>query len=99
MSSDMEGKMQARYDAYADMERQNLAMPASEFTARFTAELLRIVGPTYWQDDDGGKGEGGEGSTAEYAAMVAPTYYDDAEQRVEGPEACASTDYAYWSEP
>ena len=70
-----------------------------EFCARFIAELVRIVGPIFNNlDEDGRPIEGGERLTADYAAEVAPTYWDGADQRDEGPEECARTDFSYWEE-
>ena len=59
-----------------------------EFCARFKAEMLRIAGPTF---DDGE-------SIAAYADDIGPTYWDQSDQRAEGPEECAQTDISYWEE-
>lgn len=59
-----------------------------EFCARFKAEMLRIAGPSF---DDGD-------SIADYADQTGPTYFDDPEQRGEGPEACAQADVSYWGD-
>lgn len=67
-------------------------MPKDEFVQRFTAELLRIVGPTYGDED------GAPYSTDEYGGEVGPTYWDDPDQRADGPEECARTDYSYWED-
>lgn len=64
-----------------------------EFVRRFTDELVRIVGPTYRVEDDPEPER-----TADYAAQVAPTYYDEPDQRCDGPEECARTDYSYWED-
>jgi hypothetical protein len=76
-----------------DQERENMEMQPGEFVARFTAELVSLVGPTYFEE-----GDPEPRPTADYAAMVAPTYYDDADQRVDGPEECARSDHSYWGE-
>ena len=59
-----------------------------EFVARFKARMLTVAGPTF---DDGG-------SIAEYADETGPTYWDDQDQRAEGPESCADADMSYWGE-
>ena len=59
-----------------------------EFCARFKAKMLAVVGPTF---DDGD-------SVADYADETAPTYFEEADQRIEGPEECALTDISYWEE-
>jgi hypothetical protein len=64
-----------------------ITMAREEFCARFKAEMLR-AGPTF---DDGT-------SITEYADETAPTYWDDPDQRAEGPEACAQADMSYWGE-
>jgi hypothetical protein len=66
-----------------------------EFCARFKAELIRLVGPSYNILDDVGDIED-VGLTAEYADETSKTYFDDPDQRAEGPEECARADYSYW---
>jgi hypothetical protein len=58
------------------------------FCARFRARMLARAGVTF--------GDGG--SIAEYADQAAPTYFDDAAQRAEGPEECADADMSYWGD-
>ena len=58
-----------------------------EFCARFKAYMLK-AGETF---DDGS-------SIAEYADDVAPSYWEDEDMRVDGPEACAAADMDYWGE-
>lgn len=58
-----------------------------EFLARFKAEML-----THAQTFDDGS------SVADYADEVGPTYWDNPEQRAEGPEVCADADVSYWGE-
>lgn len=79
-------------DTLAAIER----LAKEEFCARFVTEMVRIVGPSYSQlDEDGRPAEEGL-LTAEYAAEVAPTYWEDPDQRAEGPEECARSDYSCW---
>lgn len=59
-----------------------------DFLRRFKAEMLRIGGEKF---DDGS-------SIADYADEIGPTYWDNIEQRIEGPEACAQADISYWGE-
>lgn len=60
----------------------------SEFVERFTKRMLDRAGTHF----DGGD------SIAEYAADVAPSYYECKSQREEGPEECADSDMSYWGE-
>lgn len=57
-----------------------------EFCARFKARLLARVGP---KDAEGA-------DVAEYADMTAPSYWDDPDQRADGPEVCADADLDCW---
>lgn len=59
-----------------------------EFCARFKAYMLSVAGEKF---DDGT-------SIAEYADATAPTYWDEPDQRAEGPEECASADMSYWGD-
>ena len=59
-----------------------------EFCRRFVAEMMTYL-PRY---------AGAEAELRSYAEGVAGTYWDDEEQREEGPEECARTDYSYWEE-
>lgn len=70
-----------------------------EFIARFKAEMIRIVGPTYVQSecDDSFSDETVE-STSDYADETAPTYWDEPDHRADGPEECARSDYSYWGD-
>ena len=63
-------------------------MTKEEFCERFKAYMLKVAGPRF---DDGS-------SIAEYADETAPTYWDEPDQRAEGPEACADADMSYWGE-
>jgi hypothetical protein len=58
------------------------------FCAAFKDRMLAAAGPAF---DDGE-------SIAEYADEVADTYYDDPDQRAEGPAACADADMSYWGD-
>ncbi|MGY3527310.1 hypothetical protein [Bradyrhizobium sp. USDA 4452] len=58
-----------------------------EFCARFKARMLETIGEKF---DDGS-------SVAEYADETAPSYWEDANQRNEGPEECADADMSYWA--
>jgi hypothetical protein len=60
-----------------------------EFCERFKARMLLLAGQPEF--DDGG-------SIAEYADMAALTYWDDPDQRREGPEECAAADVSYWGD-
>lgn len=57
-------------------------MTRDEFCARFKAEMLRIGGPTFSDGE----------SIADYADEIALTYWNNPDQRAEGPEDCASAD-------
>lgn len=65
---------------------ETVSILRDEFCARFKARLLAKVGP---KDAEGA-------DVAEYADMTAPTYWEQADQREEGPEACADADLSYW---
>lgn len=67
----------------------NLGEP--EFVRRFTAEMIALVGPTYFDE-----GDPEPQSTADYGSEVGPAYYAEPWQREEGPEECARADYSYW---
>lgn len=62
-------------------------MDKDEFVRRFKARVLKVA-TTF---DDGS-------SVAEYADEVAPTYWENADQRAEGPEECAMADVSYWGD-
>lgn len=64
-------------------------MTEAEFVVRFTARCLQVCGFTHFDDGQ---------SVADYCAEVAPSYYQDAGYRDEGPEACADSDMDYWGE-
>jgi len=56
------------------------------FVARFKARMLAVVGEKF---SDGG-------SVANYADEIGSTYYDNPDQREDGPEECADFDISYW---
>ncbi len=60
----------------------------AEFCRRFIAEMLRLAGNKF---RDGA-------SIAKYAAEIGSTYWDDPDQRDDGPEACAESDISYWED-
>lgn len=64
------------------------ALSRDEFCARFKARMLAVAGAAF---DDGD-------SIAEYADEAGPTYWDDLDQRSDGPEACADADMSYWGD-
>ena len=64
-------------------------MTKEEFCARFVAHMTEKAGFTHFDDGE---------SVAEYAAMIAPSYWEEPYQREEGPEACAEVDMDYWGE-
>lgn len=61
-----------------------------EFCRRFKAEMLRLAGKES-VDEDGVH-------IADYADEAASTYWNDTDQRIEGPEACAEADISYWGD-
>lgn len=63
-------------------------MDKEEFCRRFKAHMLACAGTTF---PDGT-------SVAEYADDIAPTYWDNPDQREEGPEECSDADISYWEE-
>lgn len=67
---------------------ETVEITKEEFCRRFKVEMLRCAGEKF---DDGS-------SIAEYADMTAPAYWDEPEQRAEGPEECASADMDCWGD-
>lgn len=59
-----------------------------EFVARFVAEMVRVGGERFSDGE----------SIRDYATDTAKTYFDDFEQRLEGPEECARADISYWGD-
>jgi len=69
------------------MDERSPPLTREEFIERFVAEMVSY-GATF---DDGT-------SVEEYAREIAPTYWDNEDQRAEGPEECAQADMSYWGE-
>lgn len=69
-------------------EAQKKSEERADFCARFKARMLAVAGPTF---DDGT-------SIADYADETGPAYFDEPDQRVEGPEECADSDMSYWGD-
>ncbi len=69
-------------------DEKGLSEARAEFVQRFKARMLAVAGPAFADGD----------SVAEYAEGVAPTYWDEPDQRADGPEACAEADVSYWEE-
>ena len=61
-------------------------MIKEQWIAAFVAHMLSVKGPKF---DDGE-------SIEDYAKATAISYYDDPDQREEGPVICAESDMAYW---
>lgn len=70
------------------LDTAEVNLTKEEFFARFKARMLAIAGDHF---DDGS-------SIADYADEIAPTYFDEPDQRSEGPEECADSDMSYWGE-
>lgn len=58
-------------------------MTREEFLRRFKNKLAEFLEDSY---------------DAKYVDEIAPTYWDDAELRAEGPEACAEAEAGEWGE-
>ena len=67
---------------------ENSTMTRDEFCARFIAEMMTELAIF----------DGTEAELRDYAEEVAPTYWEEADQREDGPEACARSDIGYWEE-
>jgi hypothetical protein len=61
-----------------------------EFVARFKARMIAFACAP--EDIDGAA------SLAKYADQAAPTYWDEPDQRDEGPEACADAEMSCWED-
>ena len=61
-------------------------MEKDEFVSRFKAELKRLLPP--------GAYDGAE----DYVNEIAPTYWDDVDQRADGPEECAESEAHEWTD-
>lgn len=60
-----------------------------EFCQRFVAHMVKMAG--FEKFDDGE-------SVRDYAEATAPTYWDEPDQRKDGPEECAEVDISYWGD-
>lgn len=60
-------------------------MNREEFIDRFKDELKRWIGPAAYSDNES------------YIDEIAPTYWDDPEQRADGPEECAESEALEWT--
>lgn len=67
-------------------ESTDTDLTEAEFCRRFVAEMIRRVGET----DANGE------NVRTYAEEVAPTYFADKDQRIDGPEACVDADLDEW---
>ena len=72
-----------------DMSEQSKTIEQAEFIRRFIARMITMA--PFAAFDDGTL-------VADYAAEVASTYWEDPDQRAEGPEECADADMCYWGE-
>lgn len=59
-------------------------MEKDEFITRFKAELKRLLPPGAYEGED------------KYVDDIAPTYWDDPDQRADGPEDCAEAEASEW---
>lgn len=59
----------------------------NDFIERFVAHMVKVAGRANF--DDGFP-------IAAYARDTAGSYFDDPNQRKDGPEECAETDISYW---
>jgi hypothetical protein len=57
-----------------------------EFVSRFKAELKRLLPDGAYEDAE------------KYVAEIAPTYWDDVDQRAYGPEECAESEASEWTD-
>lgn len=63
-------------------------MEQEEFCNRFVSHMTKVAGMTF-----------GDGTSIEdYAKSTAQTYWENEDQRAEGPEECADADMSYWGE-
>jgi hypothetical protein len=71
----------------AELQRAEfLSIDRDEFLARFKARLIRLVGGK--TDED----------VSAYADDIGPTYWDNHDQRQDGPEECAAADASEWGQ-
>ena len=60
----------------------------AEFCARFVTEMMTAASQY----------DGTDAELRAYAEETAPTYFEDKDQRADGPEECARSDISYWEE-
>lgn len=61
-------------------------MEKDEFVSRFKTELKRLLPSGAYEDGE------------KYIDEIAPTYWDDEDQRAEGPEECAEAEASEWTD-
>ena len=72
----------------SDEAVERAAITKEEFMMRFKARMLAVAGLLF-----------GDGtSIAEYADGTSESYWDDPNQRAEGPEESADADMSYWGD-
>lgn len=64
-------------------------LPRDEWERRFAEHMIVKAGFTHFDDGE---------SVESYAKRIAPSYWEDAESRGEGPEDSADADMSYWGE-
>lgn len=84
-----EADVQKRLATWEAERQTNRAMPHDQFVERFKAHMVANAG--FEKFDDGM-------AVADYAAEIAESYYEDIDQRQDGPEECADSDISYWGE-
>lgn len=62
---------------------ESTTITRDEFLARFKSKLRDLLGEHY---------------DFKYVDQIAPTYWDDLQQRAEGPEECAEAEFSEWGE-
>lgn len=60
-----------------------------EWCKRFVTRMIDRAGFDHFDDGE---------LVLDYAWATAPTYWDEEDQREDGPEACADADMSYWGE-
>lgn len=64
-------------------------MNKEEFCARFVTHMLAMAPFAEFSDGD---------TVEKYARETAPLYFDNSDQRADGPEECAEADISCWGE-
>jgi len=65
-----------------------------QFIDRFKAHMVARAGFERFKDEDGRD----DCTVADYAEEIAASYWEDPDQRAEGPEECADADMSYWGD-